>query len=170
MLNNTWYDGFRFQKYAFEYIPGGADGQVAWFVGDEETFRMSGNAIGPNGNVGQRETSHEPMSVILNLGLSQGWTWINWEKLAPFLQDGTTMHIDYVRIYQEEDRELVTCDPPGYETTKYISDHPKAYNNWNMTLWDGEFVMLFEGGVDDNADGGADTGYSWPKNDLMDKC
>jgi hypothetical protein len=32
----------QFQKYAFEYIPGQEDGAIAWFVGDEETFRMSG--------------------------------------------------------------------------------------------------------------------------------
>ncbi|KAI5814209.1 beta-glucan synthesis-associated [Pyronema omphalodes] len=38
MLNNSWYDGKNYQKYAFEYIPGKEDGAIAWFVGDEETF------------------------------------------------------------------------------------------------------------------------------------
>lgn len=32
----------KFQKYAFEYIPGKAAGAIAWFVGDDETFRMTG--------------------------------------------------------------------------------------------------------------------------------
>lgn len=32
----------QFQKYAFEYMPGKAAGAIAWFVGDEETFRMTG--------------------------------------------------------------------------------------------------------------------------------
>lgn len=149
-MNNNWYDGIQFQKYAFEYTPGGADGMVAWFVGDEETFRMSGNAIGPNGNIGQRETSHEPMSIILNLGISRNWAWIDSridpelpEKFDPtLLGKGTVMHVDYVRIYQEEGKELVTCDPPGYPTTKYIRDHPIAYNNWNLTMWDGKLMLV----------------------------
>jgi beta-glucanase (GH16 family) len=115
MLNNNWYDGIQvrsslncegpqlierqYQKYAFEYIPGKENGAIAWFVGDAETFRMSGNysssafakqaasdqtgkAIGPNGNVGQRDISREPMSIILNLGISTAWTWIDWVKLG----------------------------------------------------------------------------------------
>ena len=45
MLNNEWYDDNQYQKYAFEYIPGGEDGAIAWFVGDDETFRMSGESL-----------------------------------------------------------------------------------------------------------------------------
>lgn len=29
----------------------------------------------------------------------------------PKLEEGVTMYIDYVRIYQEEGKESVTCDP-----------------------------------------------------------
>jgi len=151
MLNNSWYGGNLFQKYAFEYIPGQEDGRVAWFVGDDETFRMNGGAVGPNGNIGQRDVSREPMSIVLNLGFSTSWTWIDWVALGPYLAQGTTMHIDYVRIYQPEGEETVTCDPPEYPTTQYISNHPKAYQNVNITNWD-------------------DTGYPWPKNKLMDGC
>ena len=46
---------------------------------------------------------------------------------------------------------MVTCDPPGFETTQYIRDHPVAYNNPNFTHW-------------------ADAGYDWPKNTLMHGC
>lgn len=35
----------QFQKYAFEYIPGKAAGAIAWFVGEEETFRMTGKLM-----------------------------------------------------------------------------------------------------------------------------
>ncbi|KAL7273224.1 beta-glucan synthesis-associated protein [Rhizina undulata] len=80
-LNNDWYSGQKYQKYAFEYLPGKADGAIAWFVGDEETFRMTGNAVGPDGNVGQRDISREPMSIILNLGFSPAWTYIDWDSL-----------------------------------------------------------------------------------------
>jgi hypothetical protein len=44
------------------------------------------------------------------------------------------MRVDYVRIYQREGEESVTCDPPGYETTDYIKNHPEAYNNPNYTV------------------------------------
>ena len=65
MLDNDWYDGFRYQKYAFQYTPGsGADAGVAWFVGDEQMMRFDGRALGPNGNVGQRLVSEEPMSMV----------------------------------------------------------------------------------------------------------
>ena len=37
MLNNNWYDGQEYQKFAFEYVPGGGkDSFVAWTIGDEE--------------------------------------------------------------------------------------------------------------------------------------
>ncbi|KAI5839238.1 beta-glucan synthesis-associated [Morchella snyderi] len=148
-LNNEWYDGKQFQKYAFEYRPGKRNGKIAWFVGDEETFRMTGDAIGPNGNIGQRDISREPMSIVFNLGLSTSWTYIDWNLLG--LTDGVTMHIDYIRIYQEQGKESVTCDPPGFPTTGYIKNHLVAYMNPNLTLW-------------------KDTGYAWPRNELVPGC
>lgn len=64
----------------------------------------------------------------------------------------TVMRVDYVRIYQPEGETMITCDPPGYETTQYIADHPEAYNNPNYTHWD-------------------EAGYSWPKHKLnTDNC
>ena len=130
-LNHTWYDGEQYQKYAFEYTPGtGADAEIAWFVGDDMNLMLNGNAIGPNGNVGQRIVSEEPMSIVLNLGLSNSWTSIDWSHL----KFPATMRVDYVRWYQREGQEMTTCDPPGWETTKYIEEHPKAYMNPNLTV------------------------------------
>ncbi|PQE31292.1 beta-glucan synthesis-associated KRE6 protein [Rutstroemia sp. NJR-2017a WRK4] len=144
LLNNNWYDGHNYQKYAFEYIPGTSDGKIAWFVGEDQTFMMDGRAIGPNGNVGARQASEEPMSMVLNLGFSSAWG----EILMGDLRFPTTMYVDYVRIYQREGEEMLTCDPPGYPTTQYIKDHPTAYMNPNLTAWN-------------------ETGYDWPKNKLM---
>ncbi|PQE29101.1 glycoside hydrolase family 16 protein [Rutstroemia sp. NJR-2017a BBW] len=144
LLNNNWYDGHNYQKYAFEYIPGTSDGKIAWFVGEDQTFMMDGRAIGPNGNVGARQASEEPMSMVLNLGFSSAWG----EILMGDLRFPTTMYVDYVRIYQREGQEMLTCDPPGYPTTQYIKDHPTAYMNPNLTAWN-------------------ETGYDWPKNKLM---
>jgi beta-glucanase (GH16 family) len=148
MLNNSWYDGMQYQKYAFEYAPGaGEDAYIQWFVGDDEMMKFDGRAIGPNGNVGQRLISEEPMSMVINLGISENWVNIDWAAL----KFPTIMRIDYVRWYQKEGSEMVTCDPPGYETTEYIKNHPAAYNNPNYTHWE-------------------DAGYDWPQNTLMNGC
>ncbi|KAF7863199.1 hypothetical protein EAF04_007282 [Stromatinia cepivora] len=148
LLNNNWYDGSAYQKYAFEYIPGtSSTGKIAWFVGDQQTFMMDGRAIGQNGNVASRQVSEEPMSMVLNLGISGSWS----EILIGELRFPTTMYVDYVRIYQREGEESVTCDPEGYETTEYIREHPVAYLNPNLTAWN-------------------ETGYDWPTNKLMNDC
>ncbi len=132
-LNNSWYDGVNYQKYAFEYTPGvGADAQISWFVGEDVSFGMNGQAIGPNGNVGARVVSEEPMSIVLNLGISNSWTGID----IGALRFPTMMRIDYVRWYQKAGQHSVTCDPPGYETTEYIKNHPSAYHNVNLTVSD----------------------------------
>ena len=108
---------------------------------------MTGNAVGPNGNVNSRVISEEPMAIVLNLGISPAWTGINFGELV----FPTTMYIDYVRWYQPSGQTSVTCDPEGYETTQYIKDHPLAYNNINLTSWD-------------------ETDYGWPKHKLNSKC
>ncbi|CAG8961126.1 hypothetical protein HYFRA_00002669 [Hymenoscyphus fraxineus] len=143
LLNNEWYDGLAYQKYAYEYEPGTKDGKIAWFVGENPSFIVDGRAIGQNGNVGPRQVPEEPMSMVLNLGYSASWTGID----AANLRFPTVMHVDYVRIYQKKGQESITCDPPGYPTTEYIKNHPIAYQNPNLTRWD-------------------DTGYPWPKNTL----
>lgn len=110
-------------------------------------MRFDARAIGPNGNVGQRIISEEPMSIILNLGISQNWVSIDFGAL----RFPTVLQFDYVRWYQREGEEMVTCDPPGFETTEYIRRHPEAYRNPNVTLWE-------------------QAGYAWPKNSLMHGC
>jgi len=140
LLNNNWYNGTQYQKYAFEYIPGTSTGKIAWFVGGDPSFIMDGRAIGPNGNIAAREVSQEPMSMVLNLGMSGSWS----EILMGDLVFPTIMHIDYVRIYQKAGEEIITCDPPGYPTTEYIKNHGVAYNNLNLTVCPALSFSLFK--------------------------
>ncbi|KAJ9300854.1 CAZyme family GH16 [Paecilomyces variotii] len=147
-LNNKWYDGNEYQVYAFEYTPG-ATGDVTWFVGQDKTWTVDGRSIGPNGNVGQRVIPTEPMSIVMNFGMSNGFSSINMTGIGKLLP--ATMRVDYIRIYQDPDENLVTCDPPGYETTEYIKNHPEAYSNPNLTHWE-------------------QTPYDWPKNTLVHGC
>ncbi|USP75463.1 glycoside hydrolase family 16 protein [Curvularia clavata] len=130
-LNRNWFDNKQYQRFSFEYKPGtGKDAYIVWKVGDQMMFHLNGRAIGPNGNIQARQISEEPMSLILNLGFSNSWTYIDWKNLV----FPTTLHVDYVRWYQKKGEEMVTCDPPGYETTEYIKKHPKAYTNANYTV------------------------------------
>ncbi|USW50189.1 Putative beta-glucan synthesis-associated protein Skn1/Kre6/Sbg1 [Septoria linicola] len=152
MLNNDWYDGKAYQKFAFEYEPGsGEAAHVTWTVGEDEMMRFDARAIGPNGNIQQRLIAEEPLSMILNLGFSHSWVAVDQANL----RFPAVMRVDYVRWYQHEDGKNaghhVTCDPPGYPTTDYIAKHPGAYQNPNVTTW-------------------TDAGYQWPNNTLMHSC
>ena len=130
-LNNDWYDGKAYQTYGFEYQPGG-DGYVWWNVGDTPTWKVLASSVGPNGNIGQRVIPEEPMSIIVNFGMSNGFAALNLTGLGPLMP--ATMRLDYIRIYQDGNGEM-TCDPEGYPTTDYIATHPEPYNNANLTHW-----------------------------------
>ncbi|OLL26788.1 putative beta-glucan synthesis-associated protein [Neolecta irregularis DAH-3] len=144
LLNNDWYDGKAYQSYGFEYQPG-KNGFIEWFIGDYKTWMMTADSIGPNGNIGQRTITEEPMSIIFNLGLSNSFSYIDWENLG----GSATMRINWIRIYQ--DSQVTTCDPEGWPTSEYISNHLEAYMNANWTTWEA-------------------AGYTRPKNSLMDGC
>lgn len=133
-LNNDWYDGKAYQKYAFEYTTGD-EGFITWYVGDAPTWSLYAQSVGPNGNIGQRKIPEEPMSIIANLGMSNSFAAINLEELAKMFP--ATMRIDYIRIYQdpEDGNQQLTCDPQGYPTTRYIKQHPEPYSNPNLTDW-----------------------------------
>ena len=146
-LNNDWYNGNAYQSYGFDYTPG-AEGEIVWSVGSTQTWKVTGASMGPNGNVGQRVIPEEPMSLIVNFGMSPTFAAINYTGLAPILP--ATMRIDYIRIYQDGDGEM-TCDPEGYPTTAYIASHPEPYANPNVTKW-------------------ADAGHKFPSSSFVDGC
>lgn len=149
ILNNKWYeksDDPQFQLYGFEYLNDNDKGYCTWYVG-EPTLTVQAYALGPNGNIDFRRISKEPMAIVMNLGISNNWAYIDW----PSLNFPVTMRIDHVRIYQPEDEINVTCDPEDYPTYQYIQDHLNAYENVNLTSWE-------------------DAGYSFPKNKLLHGC
>ncbi|EGW31647.1 uncharacterized protein SPAPADRAFT_62260 [Spathaspora passalidarum NRRL Y-27907] len=146
-LNSSWYEfgpyDHNFQRYAFEYLNDDNKGYLTWFVGEDPTFTVYPQALHPNGNIGWRHLSKEPMSIVMNLGISNSWAYIDW----PSLNFPVTMRIDYVRVYQPKDQINVGCDPDDFPTYDYIQEHLNVYENVNLTL--------FEHG-----------GYSFPKNKL----
>ncbi|AAS53916.1 AFR545Wp [Eremothecium gossypii ATCC 10895] len=150
-LNRTWYQfgegaGY-FQRFSLEYMNDEKDGYITWYIGDKATFTIYASALHPNGNVDWRRISKEPMSIILNLGISNNWAYIDWANLY----FPVTMSIDYVRLYQPSNAINVNCDPPDYPTYDYIQKHLNAYMNPNLTSWEA-------------------AGYTFPKNILTGNC
>ncbi|ORX88525.1 beta-glucan synthesis-associated [Basidiobolus meristosporus CBS 931.73] len=126
------YEGKAFQTYSFEYVPG-PTGYIIWRINDQPIWRLDAAAIGPDpiSKVAQRLISAEPMSIIMNLGFSHSWGWLDFS----LIEFPSTMWIDYVRVYQLPDKINVSCDPPDYPTAKYIQQHPNAYNNPTPRTW-----------------------------------
>ncbi|KAL2046801.1 hypothetical protein N7G274_000819 [Stereocaulon virgatum] len=147
-INNNWYNAKDYATYSFYYQPG-PKGQITWSVADVPAWKLDARAIGPNGNVGQRVIPTEPMALVMNFGMSTGFSAINTAGILATLP--ATMRFDYVRIYQRPGSTSMTCDPAGYETTEYIKNHMDAYTNPNKTQWH-------------------QTSHSWPKNTLVNNC
>ncbi|KAG7664123.1 uncharacterized protein J8A68_002377 [[Candida] subhashii] len=147
-LNTTWYEfgsgEHNFQEYGFEYLNNQNTGYLRWFVGQDPTLTVHAQALHPNGNINWRSISKEPMSIIMNLGLSNNWAYIDW----PSIQFPVTMRIDYVRVYQPENSVNVGCDPDDFPTFNYIQQHLNIYSNVNLTSF-------------------KDGGYAFPKNKLV---
>ena len=148
MLNVTWYEygdhQHNFQKYGYEYLNDDESGYLRWFVGDNPTFTIYSQALHPNGNVGWRKLPKEPLSLILNFGISNNWAYIDW----PSLVFPSTMRVDYVRVYQPKDQINVGCDPTDFPTYDYIQQHLNVYQNVNLTKFE-------------------DGGYTFPKHKLI---
>lgn len=115
-----------------------SEGYITWMVDGQQSIRLGAPAMGSdqgtNGTgVGQRLIPEEPMSIILNLGISQNWQTIDLTTM----EFPAEMLVDYVRVYQRKGSTNVGCSPSGYPTADYINNHADAYENPNITSWTG---------------------------------
>ncbi|KAJ7673564.1 beta-glucan synthesis-associated [Mycena olivaceomarginata] len=69
--------------------------------------------------VGQRLIPVEPMSIVLNLGISHNWQTIDLTTMV----FPAEMLVDYVRVYQRDGETNIGCNPPDYPTADYINNH-----------------------------------------------
>ncbi|BGP18552.1 hypothetical protein JCM10213v2_006618 [Rhodosporidiobolus nylandii] len=138
--------GGEFETYGFEWDNDETDGYITWTSNGEADWTLTAAAVGPNSKVaiGQRLISQEPHYIVLNLGISDSFQTIDYGHL----QFPAVMLVDYVRVYQQEGKQSVTCDPASHPTSKYIQDHLNAYMNANLTTWE-------------------QAGYKVPKNSLQ---
>ncbi|KAK7054157.1 beta-glucan synthesis-associated protein-domain-containing protein [Favolaschia claudopus] len=151
-VENFQGSGKQMSTYGFEYWSDPKDptsGFITWQVNGTQTTRMGATAVaadqGTDGSgVGQRLIPVEPMSIVLNLGISR-----NWQTIEPStMVFPAEMLIDYVRVYQRDGETNVGCNPPDYPTEDYINNHFVAYDNPNLTQWqwDRPKNSLFNGG------------------------
>ena len=165
-----WAEGADFGATGFEYWADPGDrlnNFITWQVDGTPTYQLGASAMGPDtgpdgSQVGQRLIPEEPMSIILNLGISRECLLsllshdvatdaprrtANWQTidLATMIFPAE-LRFDYVRVYQRKGSTNIGCDPKAYPTADYINNHIEAY----MSEWRGLFfstcAMLMEGG------------------------
>mmetsp|Transcript_106552 Transcript_106552/g.301400 ORF Transcript_106552/g.301400 Transcript_106552/m.301400 type:complete len:786 (+) Transcript_106552:83-2440(+) len=104
--------------------------QLVWYVDGEPVLRLGQEALGPKRSpgdpgacVGQRDIPTEPMSLLINLALSETVT--PWSRDMDFPIE---MEVDYVRIYQDESRgHSLGCSPDSHPTAEYIQANRAMY-------------------------------------------
>ncbi|GAC75949.1 hypothetical protein PANT_19d00031 [Moesziomyces antarcticus T-34] len=124
-------------RFGMQWDPdwdGDGSGSITWFVDGKATWSVTGHALGPNPytEIGQRLIPTEPVSIIINLAMSDGFQAVKWNQV----QFPAVMKIDYVRVYQRDGQpDRISCDPPDHPTAKYIQDHLDVYMNNNYTVF-----------------------------------
>nr|BAK07632.1 predicted protein [Hordeum vulgare subsp. vulgare] len=140
-----------FGVFGFEYVANPnarEDGYIAWVSDGVQswTVKADATAANPRTEVGRRIIPEEPLAIIFNLGMSNGFQLVDFNNM----HFPDTMLIDYVRIYQRDGMTL-GCDPEDYPTADYIERHFDIYNNPNISVFE-------------------ESSYTWPKNSLVDTC
>jgi beta-glucanase (GH16 family) len=136
-IPSSVYSGQDFGVYGYEYWADPSnrdDGYITWLASGTESWTMKAGALGPDSvaEIGQRLIPEEPMSLIINLGMSPGFQHQDFEHM----QFPAKMLVDYIRVYQRDGvTDGATCNPPNYPTADYINNHANAYTNANLTTW-----------------------------------
>ncbi|KZV59646.1 glycoside hydrolase family 16 protein [Peniophora sp. CONT] len=149
------YGGQAYSSYAYEWWADQdkrSDGYVQWYVEDKKTWKVDSSSLAGDDitQISSRLIPEEPMSLILNFGMAPSFQ----EQDFTTLTFPNKMYVDYVRVYQREDvagGDSISCSPPSHPTSEYITNHPEAYGNANLTTW-------------------AQAGYTFPRNRLFDGC
>lgn len=102
-------NGGGMEEYGFEYL-GGQNGYVKWISSSEPSWELTSAALeaDPRANISNRIFPAEPMYILLNVGSSANFGYVDWKGLTwP-----NTMSVDWVRVYQDPNNINVGCDPP----------------------------------------------------------
>ncbi|KAJ7052502.1 glycoside hydrolase family 16 protein [Mycena amicta] len=124
---------FCFAIQGFEYIPGYDSAYITWISDGKVTWTLAAGAVGadPLTNIAARPITEEPLYILINLGISHAFGFIDFEHLT----FPSIMRVDWIRVYQHPDRINIGCDPEARPTSQYINTYIDAYSNPNLTTW-----------------------------------
>ncbi|KAI0651966.1 glycoside hydrolase family 16 protein [Trametes meyenii] len=135
MTNQQAYEltGNEYSIYGFQYKPGFGDAYIAWIADSQLAWvlKQAGMAADPVVEISDRPIPQEPMYLIMNLGISTAFGFVDFDHLS----FPATMKVDYIRVYQDPDSINIGCDPPDFPTKAYIDEYIEAYTNPLLTTW-----------------------------------
>ncbi|TEB21437.1 beta-glucan synthesis-associated [Coprinellus micaceus] len=125
-------EGGCFATYGFEYAPGFDDAYITWVNNGKLAWTHYARGLDTDNaaEIGPRPISQEPMYIITNLGISNGFGTVSEDLIFP-----ATMSIDWIRVYQPANKVKITCDPEDFPTAAYIEAYPEAYSNAELMFW-----------------------------------
>ncbi|KAI0735053.1 glycoside hydrolase family 16 protein [Earliella scabrosa] len=135
------FNGGEFSVYGFQYKPGFGDAYISWINDGVLAWTIQAAGMGPDpiAEISARPVPQEPMYIIMNLGLSENFGFVDYEHLVfPAL-----MKVDWVRVYQDPNNINLGCDPPDFPTKAYIEEYIEAYTNPNLTTWVDDYKQPF---------------------------
>jgi len=139
-----------YNTYGFEYVPGFDDAYITWIANGKQSWTLNVAGMGADNvtEIAARPIPQEPMYLIINLGMSESFSTIDFDHLT----FPNHLRVDYVRVYQDPNNINIGCDPEDFPTADYINTYIDAYTNPNYTTWVDDFKQ------------------PWPKNKLLDSC
>ncbi|KAI3609878.1 glycoside hydrolase family 16 protein [Moniliophthora roreri] len=110
-----------FSTFAFEYRPGYDEGYITWLTDNKKVCTVLGNGLSadPRVEISARPVPQEPMYIIVNLGLSHNFGFVDLERLT----FPTSYYVDWIRVYQDPNEINIGCDPPDFPTKTYIETY-----------------------------------------------
>ncbi|KAF8634470.1 hypothetical protein AX15_000911 [Amanita polypyramis BW_CC] len=126
-----------FSIYGFEYKAGFDNAYIAWISDNKVAWTVlaSGLDVDPVAQISARPIPQEPMYIIMNLGISENFGFVDFQHLT----FPTKMKVDYIRVYQPKNAINYGCNPTDFPTNDYIQQYLPAYTNPNLTTWVDDF-------------------------------
>jgi beta-glucanase (GH16 family) len=126
-----------YATYGFEYSPGFDDAYITWIANGNPAWTLNVAGMGADTvtEISARPIPQEPMYLIINLGMSESFSTVDFEHLT----FPNHLRVDYVRVYQDPKNINIGCDPEDFPTADYINTYIEAYTNPNLTTWVDDF-------------------------------
>ncbi|KAL4242135.1 SKN1/KRE6 family protein [Abortiporus biennis] len=133
--------GNQFAVYGVQYKPGFDGAYISWIANDQHVWSVmqTGMRADTRVEIGNRPVPQEPMYLIVNLGMSRNFGYVDLEHLT----FPNHMKVDYIRVYQDPDAINYGCDPDDFPTAAYIEQYIDAYTNPNLTTWRDDYKQPF---------------------------